>query len=92
MLDAIIKNKELEVANLKATTDYNIDQFVNNKNNGNIFLSRLKGVSNNGHNAIIAEIKRQSPSKGVLDPKLNKLRPGHVIGHSGYSTFVCLPA
>ena len=42
MLDAIIKNKELEVANLKATTDYNIDQFVNNKNNGNIFLSRLK--------------------------------------------------
>ena len=83
MLDAIIKNKELEVANLKATTDYNIDQFVNNKNNGNIFLSRLKGVSNNGHNAIIAEIKRQSPSKGVLDPKLNTNTLSRIYEDSG---------
>ena len=69
MLDEIIKNKELEVANLKITTNFNMEQLIDN--NDNAFLSRLKKVSQEGQNAIIAEIKRKSPSKGVLNAKLD---------------------
>ena len=71
MLENIIKNKIIEVENLKASTEYKLDDLIKMQSNNYNFLSRLKNVSQDGSNPIIAEIKRKSPSKGNLDTKLD---------------------
>ena len=71
MLENIIKNKIIEVENLKASTKYESDNMIKTQSNNYNFLSRLKNVSQDGSNPIIAEIKRKSPSKGNLDSKLD---------------------
>ncbi len=71
MLENIIKNKIIEVENLKASTKYILNDVINMQGNNYDFLSRLQNVSQDGSNSIIAEIKRKSPSKGNLDSKLD---------------------
>ena len=71
MLENIIKNKIIEVEILKSSTKYELDNMIKTQSNNYNFLSRLKNVSQDGSNPIIAEIKRKSPSKGNLDSKLD---------------------
>ncbi len=71
MLENIIKNKIIEVENLKASTKYILNDVIKMQGSNYDFLSRLQNVSQDGSNSIIAEIKRKSPSKGNLDSKLD---------------------
>jgi indole-3-glycerol phosphate synthase len=69
MLNEIINNKLKEVNLLKETLDVSsIDMDSNLKND---FYKKLLDNQNNKKNSIIAEIKRKSPSKGVLDDNLS---------------------
>ncbi|MEC8169803.1 MAG: indole-3-glycerol phosphate synthase TrpC, partial [Pseudomonadota bacterium] len=63
--------KIIEIENLKASTKYKLDDIIKTHSNNYNFLSRLKNVSQDGSNPIIAEIKRKSPSKGNLDSELD---------------------
>ena len=68
MLDEIIKNKLKEVSQLKSSFDVSkIDVSAPKKP----FYETLLFRQNNKKNSIIAEIKKRSPSKGVLDSNLN---------------------
>ena len=68
MLDEIIKNKLKEVSKLKSSFDVSkIDISAPKKP----FYETLLFRQSNKKNSIIAEIKKRSPSKGVLDSNLN---------------------
>ena len=69
MLNEIINNKLKEINSLKDTLDISsIDMSSNLKND---FYKKLLDNQNNKKNSIIAEIKRKSPSKGMLDANLS---------------------
>ena len=68
MLDEIIKNKLKEIESLKKTLD--ITSVETNKKNNPFYKTILANQKKN-KNSIIAEIKRRSPSKGVLVENLN---------------------
>ena len=68
MLDEIIKNKLKEVSQLKSSFDISkIDISVPKKP----FYETLLLRQSKKKNSIIAEIKKRSPSKGILDSNLN---------------------
>ena len=68
MLDEIIKNKLKEVSQLKSSFDISkIDVSAPKKP----FYETLLLRQGNKKNSIIAEIKKRSPSKGMLDSNLN---------------------
>ena len=68
MLDEIIKNKLKEVSKLKSSFDVSkIDISAPKKP----FYETLLFRQSNKKNSIIAEIKKRSPSKGVLDSNQN---------------------
>ena len=68
MLDEIIKNKLKEVSQLKSSFDISkIDTSAPKKP----FYETLLLRQSNKKNSIIAEIKKRSPSKGMLDSNLN---------------------
>ena len=69
MLNEIINNKLKEVNLLKETLD--ISSINMDSNLKNDFYKKLLDNQNNKKNSIIAEIKRKSPSKGVLDDNLS---------------------
>ncbi|MED5274489.1 MAG: indole-3-glycerol phosphate synthase TrpC, partial [Pseudomonadota bacterium] len=72
MLEDILKNKEKEVQKLKKEIDWSgaIHSCTETtKKRG--FMQSLKNKVLDGKTAIIAEIKRHSPSKGYLDKNLN---------------------
>ena len=71
MLDKIIKNKLLEVEILKSEQGHTISEVVQMNLPKNSFVESVRDKINNGKNAIIAELKRCSPSKGYLDEKLD---------------------
>ena len=71
MLDKIIKNKLLEVEILKTEQRHTISEVVQMNLPKNSFVESVRDKINNGKNAIIAELKRCSPSKGYLDEKLD---------------------
>ena len=83
MLEEIINNKKSEVKALKKNTSYNEELFNIAEFSHNIFLERLKDVSKSGDNAIIAEIKRKSPSKGLLKKNLDPLLLSRIYQDSG---------
>ncbi len=68
MLDEIIKNKLKEIEPLKQKID--ITSIDTNKKN-NPFYQKILKNQNLKKNSIIAEIKRKSPSKGILMENLN---------------------
>ena len=83
MLEEIINNKKSEFKALKKNTSYNEELFNIAEFSHNIFLERLKDVSKSGDNAIIAEIKRKSPSKGLLKKNLVPLLLSRIYQDSG---------
>ncbi len=70
MLREIIQNKIKEIKLLKHYNDADLEKIINeHKPRG--FLNALKKKRDLNHTAIIAEIKRYSPSKGRLNMELN---------------------
>ena len=69
MLEEIIQNKLKEIEKLKQTID--IDSVDTTKKNNCFFYQKLLTNQNNKKNSIIAEIKRKSPSKGILVENLD---------------------
>ena len=71
MLDKIVKNKLMEIELLKADKKYSLNQhsIVNSQKRG--FQVSLLNKIQMGHNAIIAELKKFSPSKGALKEDLD---------------------
>jgi len=71
MLQEIIKNKILEVDKLKDTQSITVNEVLSMKISNRGFIKALKSKIKNDKVAIIAEIKRCSPSKGYLNKNLN---------------------
>jgi len=69
MLSEIINNKLKEVNQLRETLD--ISGINVNSSQKNHFYKKLLNNQKNKKNSIIAEIKRKSPSKGILADNLN---------------------
>ena len=85
MLDEIIKNKSDEIKSLELIKDEMLSS-INNLHLGNSnFLNTLINKRNNNAIAVIAEIKRRSPSKGYLDENLNILNLVDEYENSGAS-------
>ena len=70
MLREIIENKIKEVQLLKRYNDTDLEKIIN-KHRPRGFLNALKKKRDLNHTAIIAEIKRYSPSKGKLNMELD---------------------
>lgn len=71
MLDKIIIDKADEIKLLKSSQENNIDNSFTMKFEKRDFYGSLKNKINSGKNAIIAELKKHSPSKGALNENLN---------------------
>ena len=70
MLKEIIENKIKEIKLLRRYNDADLEKIINEyKPRG--FLNALKKKRDYNHTAIIAEIKRYSPSKGRLNMELD---------------------
>lgn len=65
------KEKELNYCMQKTNLQQMIDLAKNNNKNNKNFYQALKNKVSTGKNAIIAEIKKASPSKGVLRDNFN---------------------
>ena len=63
MLDKIILDKTDEIKLLKSSQKQSIDDLLSMEFNKRDFYSALKNKINLGKNAIIAELKKHSPSK-----------------------------
>ena len=68
MLDEIIKNKHKEIAQLKSSLDISKIDLSSIKKP---FYKTLLSRQNSKKNSIIAEIKKKSPSKGILSNNLD---------------------
>ena len=71
MLDKIIENKIVEVKTLKAKQKYSLSSLSGIEVDKRFFYESLKLKIKSGKNAIIAELKKHSPSKGELNENLN---------------------
>tara|TARA_B100000965_G_scaffold352816_1_gene328247 strand:+ start:2921 stop:3700 length:780 start_codon:yes stop_codon:yes gene_type:complete len=71
MLNDIIKNKIKEIDLLRESQKLSFDEACDLKYSKRSFIGALQSKINDGKNAIIAEIKRCSPSKGYLNKNLN---------------------
>ena len=71
MLDKIIENKIVEVKTLKANQKYSLSSLSGIEVDKRFFYDSLKLKIKSGKNAIIAELKKHSPSKGELNENLN---------------------
>ena len=85
MLDEIIKNKSDEIKSLELIKDEMLSSINNLHLENSNFLNTLITKRNNNAIAIIAEIKRRSPSKGYLDENLNILNLVDEYENSGAS-------
>ena len=65
MLNKIIENKILEVQKLKNQLDYSVNDVIEMDLPKNSFIKSIQDNIKSGKNAIIAELKRCSPSKGI---------------------------
>ncbi len=68
MLEEIINNKLKEVEHLKKTIDIGS---IDTSEKNNPFYKKILSNQNKKKNSIIAEIKRKSPSKGILVENIN---------------------
>ncbi|MCH2231561.1 MAG: indole-3-glycerol phosphate synthase TrpC [Crocinitomicaceae bacterium] len=87
ILDTIVANKRIEVANLKSNKTYT--DFENSElfNRDTISLKQSIQTQNFG---IIAEIKRKSPSTGVIDTELSVSKQGGFYEENGVAGISCL--
>ena len=67
ILDKIIAHKKKEIAQLKS--EVKIENLVKSPNFNRTPISLRKALTVKNSNGIIAEFKRQSPSKGVINDK-----------------------
>ncbi len=81
ILDKIIETKKQEIAALKATSDLaDMSRQALKRPLGRGLEAALR---NNGRTPVIAEIKRSSPSAGVLNGQVNVRIPGHSLPGRG---------
>ena len=85
MLDDIIKNKIKEIDLLRESQKLSFDEACDLKYSKRSFIGALQSKINDGKNAIIAEIKRCSPSKGYLNKNLNIENMADIYEKSGAS-------
>ena len=71
MLEEIIKNKEKEISALKLDQSLTINSLSKMNIPKRNFLQNIRDQIDNGKTAVIAEIKRHSPSKGYLRKDLD---------------------
>ena len=71
MLEEIIKNKEKEISALKLDQSLTINSLSKMNIPKRNFLQNIRDQIDNGKTAVIAEIKRHSPSKGYLRKNLD---------------------
>ena len=83
MLEKIIKDKILEVEKLKSSLRYTAEDVVKMSLPENSFSGSLRAKISNGKNAIIAELKRCSPSKGYLNENLDINQMSSIYEKSG---------
>ena len=83
MLEEIIKNKIIEVETLKKTQNNSLDDILSMNIPRKSFTKSLTEKIDSGKNAIIAELKRCSPSKGYLDKNLNMKEMAQTYQDSG---------
>ena len=83
MLEEIIKNKITEVETLKKTQNNSLDDILSMNIPSKSFTKSLTDKIHSGKNAIIAELKRCSPSKGYLDKNLNIKQMAQTYQDSG---------
>jgi indole-3-glycerol phosphate synthase len=69
ILDKIIAYKKTEVAQLR--TEVSLGKLVKSPNFKRTPISLKKALTNKNSNGIIAEFKRKSPSKGIINDKAN---------------------
>ena len=83
MLDEIIKNKITEVENIKSNQNYTLDKILSLDLPRKSFIKSLSTKIQSGKNAIIAELKRCSPSKGYLNKDLDIEKMAQTYERSG---------
>ena len=83
MLDKIIIDKTDEIKLLKSSQKYSIDDLLSMEFKKRDFYSSLKNKINSGKNAIIAELKKHSPSKGALNENLDIAKFAKLYEESG---------
>ena len=71
MLEDILKNKEEEILSLKQNQSSMVNDLERMRTKKRGFLQKIKEKIKKRETAIIAEIKRHSPSRGYLDKNLN---------------------
>tara|TARA_B100001564_G_scaffold356112_1_gene369652 strand:- start:2740 stop:3519 length:780 start_codon:yes stop_codon:yes gene_type:complete len=71
MLNKIIEDKKEEVEILKSSQQHSLVDVLDMKIEKRQFYNSLKNKIESGKNAIIAELKKHSPSKGVLNKNLD---------------------
>ncbi len=69
ILDKIIAHKKKEIAQLK--TEVTIEKLVKSPNFNRTPISLKKALTVKNSTGVIAEFKRQSPSKGIINDKVN---------------------
>ena len=85
MLDKIIENKIVEVKTLKADQKYSLSSLSEVDVDKRFFYDSLKLKIKSGKNAIIAELKKHSPSKGELNENLNVAEFAKLYENAGAS-------
>lgn len=87
ILDTIVANKRIEIANLKSNKSYK--DFENSElfNRDTISLKKSILAQEFG---IIAEIKRKSPSAGVINAELSVTKQGEFYQQNGVAGISCL--
>jgi len=71
MLEDILKNKKEEILSLKQNQSSMVNDLERMRTKKRGFLKKIKEKIKKRETAIIAEIKRHSPSRGYLDKNLN---------------------
>ena len=87
ILDAIVDNKKKEIELLKKNYSYSFFEKQENFSRECISLSKELSKHDFG---IIAEVKRKSPSAGVINSEIDVIKQGELYSKSGVSGISCL--
>ena len=84
MLDIIIKKKNDKIINLKKTTDPKfLNELISQTNNFINFKEKIENNISNKKFSIIAEIKKASPSAGVIIKDYNPVKIANIYNVNG---------
>ena len=90
ILDKIVRKRLQDIEEAKSRTS--LDQLKQqiNKYPQIDFYERIKRTQNEGKTAVLAEVKRASPSKGDIAPNINAAEQGLKYAKTGASAISCL--